>query len=373
MSSFGFEPPVYPYERLDLVRELAAAHRGGAIDCSVGTPCDPPLEAVVRALAGSNTERGYPSSAGSPALRESISHWFRRRFDLSIDTEAVAACVGTKEFVASVAGYLALRKPDRNVVLFPDVSYPTYEMSAILAGLKPVRVPLDHGRLMLETIDPLDVVKAVMLWSNSPSNPTGYLDDLAAAATWGRDHDVTVFSDECYCEFTWDRGPETMLSQGLDGVVAVHSLSKRSNLAGLRVGFYSGDPDIVGYLRSVRQHAGLMVPGPAQAAAAVALDDDAHVELQRHRYRGRLETMAAALGAVGFSCEMPQGGFYLWVRVPERFNDAFEAAAFLATTAGLVVSPGEFYGPSASDYIRIAVVQPDERIALAASRLRAAV
>jgi succinyldiaminopimelate transaminase len=372
MSSASFVPPAYPYERLNAIRAMAENHEGGAIDCSVGTPCDPPLAAVVAALAGSGAERGYPTSAGSPILREAISDWFFRRFAVSVSRDDVAACVGTKEFVASTAGFMALRDPDRDVVLFPDISYPTYEMGAILAGLRPVRVPLVKGRLILEAIDPEDAARAVMVWSNSPSNPTGYLDDLSAVASWGRVHDVPVFSDECYCEFTWSRAPETMLSHGLDGVVAVHSLSKRSNLAGLRVGFYAGDPSIVNYLRSVRQHAGLMVPGPAQAAGAVALNDDAHVEQQRSRYMNRLSRLVDALTLAGFPCELPEGGFYLWIEVPSQFDDAFAAAAFLAEISGLVVSPGEFYGPSASRYLRVAVVQPDDRIALAATRLTAA-
>ena len=370
MSARGFQPPAYPYERLNEARKLASRHEGGSIDCSIGTPCDPPLEAVIETLGSSKSERGYPTSAGSPVLREAVSRWFQRRFAVEVNPEELAACVGTKEFVASTAGYLALRNPDRDVVLFPDVSYPTYEMSATLAGLTPVRVPLERGRLCLEAIEPDHARRAVMLWSNSPSNPTGYLDDLDAVATWGRAHDVPVFSDECYCEFTWSRDPETMLSRGLDGVVAVHSLSKRSNLAGLRVGFYAGDPELVGYLRSVRQHAGLMVPGPAQAAGAIALDDDEHVVLQRRRYRHRLELMATALNEAGMPCDLPEGGFYLWVRVPEQFDDAWAMTNVLADVAGLIVSPGEFYGPSAADHIRIAVVQPDELIERAATRLK---
>ena len=150
----------------------------------------------------------------------------------------------------------------------------------------------------------------------------------------------------------------------------MHSLSKRSNLAGLRVGFYAGDPELVGYLRSVRQHAGLMVPGPAQAAGAIALDDDEHVVLQRRRYRHRLELMATALNEAGMPCDLPEGGFYLWVRVPEQFDDAWAMTNVLADVAGLIVSPGEFYGPSAADHIRIAVVQPDELIERAATRLK---
>jgi aspartate/methionine/tyrosine aminotransferase len=106
-----------------------------------------------------------------------------------------------------------------------------------------------------------------------------------------RRYGFLVFSDECYCEFTWEGPPRTILEHGLDGVVAVHSLSKRSNLAGVRAGFYAGDSDLVDYLREVRKHAGFMVPGPVQAAAVVAYADDEHVDAQRERYRNRLERL----------------------------------------------------------------------------------
>ena len=186
--------------------------------------------------------------------------------------------MGTKELVGTLPQWLRLRRPDRDTVLHPSVCYPTYEMGATLAGCRAVPVPVDEGlRPRLDAIDPDDAARALVLWVNSPANPTGALDDLAAAAEWGRAHGVPVFSDECYCEFTWETPPRTILEHGLDGVVAVHSLSKRSNLAGLRVGFYAGDGELVTYLQEVRKHVGLLVPGPAQAAGVVALDDDEHV------------------------------------------------------------------------------------------------
>ena len=187
--------------------------------------------------------------------------------------------------------------------------------------------------------------RALVLWSNSPSNPTGGLGDLEAEAEWGRAHGVPVFSDECYAEFTWDGPPRSILQHGPDGVVAVHSLSKRSNLAGVRVGFYAGDPELVEFLRAVRQHAGLMVPGPAQAAGVAALADDEHVEAQRARYRERLAYLAGVLGGYGCPVALPAGGFYLWVPVPgERWPDAWAMAESLATDGGLLVSPGDLYG-----------------------------
>lgn len=372
LSGGGFRPPPYPYDRLDELRALAESLPGGAVDCSVGTPCDPPPAAAVRALAVSGTERGYPSSAGGPAFRRAAVEWLWRRFEVSIDPSSVAACVGTKEMVASTPHYLRLRDPSRDTVLYPAVSYPTYAMGATLAGCRAVAVPparADGSGLDLGAVSPSEAGRALLLWVNSPANPSGGLTDLAEAAAWGRRREVPVFSDECYTEFTWDGPPRSVLQSGDEGVVAVHSLSKRSNLAGLRAGFFAGDPELVGYLRAVRQHAGLMVPGPVQAAAAVALADDEHVSAQRSRYRERLEFLAAALTAAACPVEVPAGGFYLWARVPPRWADAWALAADLARVAGLLVSPGDLYGEAASDHLRVAVVQPMERLGLVAERL----
>jgi succinyldiaminopimelate transaminase len=369
-----FTLPPYPYDRLAGLAKLAEAHEGGMVDCSIGTPCDPPLRAVVEALASSDSERGYPASAGSPQLREAAARWLTRRFGLDdVPPASVAACVGTKELVASVPHLLRLRMPDRDTVLYPAVSYPTYAMGAELAGCRAVAVPPPAGRLGgldLEAIDPDDARRALVLWSNSPSNPTGGLGDLGAEAAWGRAHGVPVFSDECYAEFTWDGVPHSVLEHGADGVVAVHSLSKRSNLAGVRVGFYAGDPELVEFLRAVRQHAGLMVPGPAQAAGVAALSEDDHVEAQRTRYRERMAYLRDVLGAYGLPVGLPEGGFYLWVPVPpERWPDAWAMAESLANDGGILVSPGDLYGDGGAGHVRVAVVQPMERLELVGERL----
>jgi aspartate/methionine/tyrosine aminotransferase len=202
---------------------------------------------------------------------------------------------------------------------------------------------------------------------NTPGNPAGGLDDLAAAAEWGRAHGVPVLSDECYVEFTWQGPPRSILQHGPDGVLAVHSLSKRSNLAGSRIGFYAGDPDLVGYLSEVRKHAGFMPAGPEQAAGAVAWSDQVHVDAQRDRYRERLTVLAEALRAAGLHVDEPGGAFYLWVAAPG--GDAWGLARTLAEQAGALVSPGEFYGEAAAGRVRLAAVQPLERIALLAERL----
>ncbi|MDO8391195.1 MAG: aminotransferase class I/II-fold pyridoxal phosphate-dependent enzyme [Actinomycetota bacterium] len=363
----GFVPPPYPYDRLDRLAPLAAALPGGVVDLSIGTPCDPPPAAVVDALSHSNAERGYPASIGSESLRAAIRTWLHGQFQVDVPVAQIAACVGTKEFVATTPQYLKLRTPSRDTVLYPAVAYPTYEMGATLAGCRGVPVPAaPDGSIDLAAIDPADAARALMLWVNSPSNPTGALSDLHAAAAWGRANDVPVFSDECYIAFTWDAPPSTILHSGLDGVVAVHSLSKRSNLAGVRVGFYAGDAELVNYLKEVRKHVGMMVPGPAQAAAVVALGDEAHVVVQRDRYRHRLERLAEVLSSwCGVEVPMPAGGFYLWFDA----HDGWQFAERLAREGGALVSPGDFYGAGGSHNVRAAVVQPDDRIELVASRL----
>ena len=363
----GFVPPPYPYDRLDGLLAVAEQFAGGAVDLSIGTPMDPPPPAVVAAFSTSGAERGYPPSIGSAAFRGAVARWIERRFGVDVPVGAIGACIGSKEFVGTLPQWLRLRTPDRDTVLYPATSYPTYEMGAILAGCRPVAVPtLATGGIDLDAIDAADAGRALALWVNSPGNPTGGVDDLGAVAEWGRASGVPVFSDECYVEFTWDGPGHSVLEHGLDGVVAVHSLSKRSNLAGGRIGFYAGDPELVRYLQEVRKHVGMMVPGPAQAAGVVALDDDEHVEIQRRRYRGRLERMAEILGAwSGHRIAIPAGCFYLWFRV----GDGWGFAERLAHEAGAIVSPGEFYGGSAADHVRVAVVQPDERIELVAARL----
>jgi len=357
----GFVPPPYPHDRLDAIKKIADAHEGGAVDLSIGDPCDPPPRAVMAALNSPDAARSYPPSIGTPAFRRAAARWIERRLGATVDPDKhVAAVVGSKEFVASLPQYLKLRDPSRDTVLYPAISYPTYAMGATLAGVR--AVPFTS----LDAIGAADAERALCLWVNSPANPTGQLDDLPKAATWGRAHGVPVFSDECYAEFTWTGDPTTILREGTQGVVAVHSLSKRDNFAGARIGFYAGDPDLVHYLREVRKHAGFMAPGPVQAAAVVALDDDEHVQTQRARYLARMTWLRDILRHLGYSCELPDGAFYLWVAAPR--GEAWRAAADLAERVGIVVSPGEFYGPAGAGHFRVAAVRPEEMIDLVARR-----
>ena len=364
----GFVPPPYPYDRLDELKAVAVERHGSVVDLSIGTPCDAPPRAVIDALANSDSERGYPPSIGTPAFRDAAAAWLNRLVDTSLTGADVRAAIGTKEFVAGLPQWLKLRTPERDTVLYPAISYPSYAMGATLAGCRAVPVPVDADwRIDLTAIDPADAARALCLWVNTPGNPAGGLDDLGAAAAWGRANDVPVFSDECYIEFTWEGGPRSILEHGLDGVVAVHSLSKRSNLAGARSGFYAGDPELLHYLGEIRKHAGFMPPGPVQAASVAAFADQAHVAAQRERYWNRLLLAQKLVAAFGVEAPLPGGGFYLWVPAPD--GDAWGFARQLAAEAGILVSPGEFYGEAGASHIRIAVVQSDEQISAAAARV----
>ena len=360
-------PPPHPYDTLLGLKAEAAKFEGGIVDLSIGRPCDPPPDALIEAAATSNLERGYPPSIGIAPLRQAASNWMARRFDIHVDPTNIAACVGTKEFVASLAGLLKLRTPERDTVLFPAIAYPTYAMSATLAGLRAVPVPLDENWCIdLSQIDPADAARAMCLWINTPGNPAGGMDDLGAAAEWGRSNNVPVFSDECYIEFTYSGEPRSILHHGQEGVVAVHSLSKRSNFAGGRVGFYAGDAELVHYLSECRKHTGMLVPGPAQAAGAAAFDDDEHVIVQKQVYLDRMTRLVELLAKMGLPAELPGGAFYLWVDAPDG---AMALVERLATEIGMIVSPGTFYGPDGANHIRIAAVEPMEKIDLLFERL----
>jgi succinyldiaminopimelate transaminase len=368
----GFVPPPYPYERLDALKRLADSLPGGIVDCSIGTPCDPVPDVARRAAADAlASSNGYPPSAGTPAFRVAAARWITRRFNVPVDAGMVGACVGTKELVASLPHLLHLRTPRRDTVLYPAVAYPTYEMGATLAGLRAVPVPVDeHWHVDVGAIDERDAERALLLWCNEPGNPASQAADNAyfsGVASWARAHDVVIASDECYAEFA--PHPATILSTGLNGRLAVHSVSKRSNMAGMRAGFYAGDPELVSYLVETRKHAGFMVPTAVQAAAAAALGDDQHVDEQRARYGERRAVVRDALAEHSLVHDGGDALFYLWLRAADTADDGWEIAARLAHGAGMLVSPGDLYGAAGADHVRLALVQPRARLELALERL----
>ena len=371
-------------QRVASLRDLAAAHPNGIIDCNIGTPCDPVPNFVKAAVSDAVGASGpYPLSAGSPAYRGAGAEWMNRRFGLAVEPEAVAACVGTKEFVASLPQYLNMLgrrngAAGRDTVLYPAIAYPTYAFGAQFAGCRAVAVPLDqHWQLDLNAISEADARRATVLWINVPGNPTSAtasVEVLRAAAEWGRAHGVIVVSDECYVEFAPDA--HSILECGSDGVLALHSLSKRSNFAGMRNGLYAGDPALVQQLVQLRREAGLIVPTPAQAAAVAAWSDDEHVGEQRARYERRRAFVLDRLAAHGIEHVGGSMPFYIWLSVTDeaadRFNarDGFDLAARFAEV-GWLTAPGATFGTTGTPYVRIAMVQPDDVLLTALDRFDA--
>jgi succinyldiaminopimelate transaminase len=358
--------PEFPWDRLAPLAERARAHPGGVVDLSVGTPVDPTPESVQRALAAAADAPGYPLTAGTPALRQAVSDWYARRGVPGVDPAAVLPTIGSKELVAWLPTLLGLGSGD--VVVHPEIAYPTYDVGARLAGATPL--PSDS----LTAIGPQRVR---LLWLNSPSNPTGRVlpvEHLRKVVDWARERDVVVASDECYAELGWDEladsGAPSVLDPRVcgdshDNLLAVYSLSKRSNLAGYRAAFVAGDPALVGELLAVRKHAGMIVPAPVQAAMVVALADDAHVREQRRRYGARRAVLRSAFADAGWRVEDSAAGLYLWVT---RDEDCWASVESLASV-GVLVAPGEFYGDAGRQHVRVALTATDERVAEAAARV----
>jgi succinyldiaminopimelate transaminase len=370
----GFVPPPYPHDRLEALRRLADAVTGGLVDCSVGNPVDPIPEVALRALADAAPRAtGYPAAIGSAELRAAASAWLARRFAVDVPADAIVACIGTKELVASLPRLLSLRDPTRDTVLYPAVSYPTYAMGAQLAGLRAVPVPVDDDWCLdLGRVAGSDAERALLLWTNDPSNPTAAAagaERTRTAVEWARERGIVLAADECYVEFSVGP-PSSALAAGPSGVLAVHSLSKRSNMAGFRLGFVAGDPELVHYIGETRRHAGLMVATPLQAAATAALADDAHVDAQRAIYSERRALVLDGLSRHGLVHDGGPVPFYLWLRSEAGHDDGWEIAARLAE-AGTLVAPGNLYGPAGADHVRLALTQPTDRLALAVERLTA--
>ncbi len=319
---------------------------------------------VERALTAASQSPGYPLTRGTPAVRTAFAAYLRRRWDVEVSDDVVLPVIGTKELVAWLPTLLGLGAGD--VVAFPQLAYPTYEVGALLAGAQPA--PSDS----LTSLGPRPVR---LLWLNSPANPDGRVlppEHLAKVVGWARERGVVVASDECYLEFGWEARPVSILHPDVcggshEGLLAVHSLSKRSNMAGYRAGAIAGDATLVAALHEIRRHAGMVVPGPVQAAMVAAWDDDDHVVEQRRRYRARRELLRVALAEAGFTIDRSEGSLYLWAT---RGEAAMDSVGWLAER-GVLVAPGDFYGPAGGRHVRVSLTATDEGVEAAAERLSA--
>jgi succinyldiaminopimelate transaminase len=356
--------PVFTWDRIAPLREKAEQHRDGPVDLSMGTPVDPVPGVIRAALAQASDSPGYPATWGTPRLRAAAAGWLARAHGVGVPPDDVLPVVGTKEFIAWLPVMLGLGPGD--VVVHPALAYPTYDIGVRLAGATAVAcddLPAEGSS------------RVRLVWVNSPSNPTGQVltaDQLREVVRWARTRGAAVASDECYITLGWDVSPVSVLHPDVcgpsrNGVLAVHSLSKRSNLAGYRAGFVTGDPALVADLLAIRKQAGMIMPEPVQAAMTAALDDDAHASEQKQRYADRRSVLRAAFAGAGWTIDHSEAGLYLWVTHPG--HDCWSAAELLAAQSGILVAPGELYGAAGIRHVRVALTATDERIAAAAQRL----
>lgn len=380
--------PDFPWDSLAPAKERARSFSSGdpalgegIVDLSVGTPVDPTPQVVQEALAAAADAPGYPQTWGTPDLREGVAAWFARRRGVpGLDPDGVLPTVGSKELVAWLPTLLGLGAGD--VVAFPRVAYPTYDVGARIAGATPFAA---DATTAFGPTTPSSAPK--LLWLNSPGNPTGKVlgvEHLAKVVAWARERGVVVASDECYAELDWrseaERGqpfaelPTTpsildprVTGGSHEGLLAVYSTSKQSNLAGYRAAFAAGDPTLVKRLLEVRKHAGMIVPWPVQRALLTAVSQDEHVAAQRERYRARRELLRPAVEGFGLRIDDSDAGLYLWASADEPCRVTVDRLA----GRGILTAPGEFYGPSGQQHVRIALTATDERIATAAARLSA--
>ncbi len=358
--------PDFPWDKLAPYAERARAHPDGLVDLSVGTPVDPTPEVVQAALRGAADSPGYPLTIGRADLRQACADWLSRRFGVAgLGLDAVLPVIGSKELIASLPGHLGLGPGD--TVVAPALAYPTYEVGAVLAGARCVAT---------DSLTSLGPERVSLVWLNSPSNPTGRVlpvDHLRKVVAWCRERGALLVSDECYLECAWDREhhrPVSVLHPDVcdgdhRGILAVHSLSKRSNLAGYRTAFVAGDPAVVGELLAVRKNLGLQLPGPQQVAMRAALEDDAHVVEQHARYAARRARLHEAFTGAGFRIDHSEASLYLWATRGEPCWDTVSALA----DRGILVAPGEFYGRAGAEHVRIAFTVTDAGVDHAVARL----
>ncbi|WP_248761122.1 succinyldiaminopimelate transaminase [Pseudarthrobacter sp. SSS035] len=357
--------PEFPWNRLAPLWELAQKHPDGTIDLSMGAPVDPTPRVIRDALIGAVDAPGYPSTEGSVTLRAAVVNYLARRGGIRCLTpEMVLPTIGSKEVISQLPAFLGLGKDD--VIAIPDLGYPTYEIGALATQSQIVRY-----------LDPceVDTTGVAMLWLTSPSNPEGRIlgsADLRHILSRARSTGTLVVSDECYLEFGWTQEPVSILHPDVcdddsSGILICSSLSKRSNLAGYRAGFLAGDQALLAKLLEYRKHMGQMVPSPVQAAMIAALDDDEHVAEQRERYLSRRLALRPALEAAGFVIDHSDGGLYFWVR--REGEDCWQIAEWLAHR-GVIGVPGEIYGDSGRQHVRLTITVDDHDVAEAVSRLK---
>ncbi|CAB4956472.1 unannotated protein [freshwater metagenome] len=360
--------PEYPWEGLKPFAARAAKHEGGLVDLSVGSPVDPTPKIIQDALTENSNAPGYPKTGGTPEFKQAVVDWYaRRRGVQGLHPDQVMPTIGSKELISWLPILLGIGPGD--VIVQPKVAYTAYIVGAALAGAE-----------IISEDDPAKWPENTkLIWINSPGNPDGRVLEIAemkAAVDRARELGALLASDECYLEFGWDEWETKRIPTVLDsavcggtyeGVLAVYSLSKQSNLAGYRAAFAVGEPSLIKALVNLRMHSGLNTPQPVQLAMTVALGDDEHVSAEKAVYRARREVLLPAIRHYGFEVQDSKAGLYIWATLGEDCWQTVERMADL----GILVAPGSFYGQSSKNFVRFALTATDERISEGAKRLQA--
>ncbi len=361
LSALAGSLPDFPWDTIAAAGARARQHPDGIVDLSIGTPIDDTPAFIQEALARAVNAPGYPTAAGTSELREAWAHWAIRALSAQVTESEIAVSIGSKEMVALLPFVLGVHAG--HTIAIPELAYPTYAVGAQMVGAQFVTYTCADD--IPNNVD--------FIWVNTPSNPTGAVLDvptLKAIVDRARDIGAPVISDECYIELGWTAQPTSVLDHRvnggtLEGVAALYSLSKRSNLAGYRSGALIGDTSLVDAIVGFRKHAGLLIPFPIQAASVAALNDDSHVSEQKARYSRRRDVLHKALVGAGFTIEHSEAGLYLWA----TRGDASLTTVNELAELGILTAPGSFYGPAGERHVRVALTGSDERVAAAAARL----
>lgn len=360
--------PQFPWDSLTRAKATAAAHEEGMVNLSVGTPVDEVASIIRQGLSEGAAAPGYPQTVGTPELRAAIVAAMARRYGVTglesaVNGGNVLPVIGTKEAIGWLPFLLGVGAG--HTVVIPELAYPTYEVGVRIAGAELLRA---------DSLTQIGPASPTLMFINSPGNPNGKVlgvEHLRKVVEWARARDVIVASDECYLGLGWTEQPVSILDPRVcDGdftnLLAIHSLSKTSNMASYRTGWFAGDADLIAELVSVRRHMGLMMPGPIQHATIAALNDDSQEAEQKQRYSDRREILRDALVAAGFRVDDSEGGLYLW---GTRGEDCWQTVDWLAER-GILVAPGSFYGPRGAQHVRVGLTATLNDIEVAAARIR---
>jgi LL-diaminopimelate aminotransferase len=351
----------YPLLRLEERRREVRERGIEPLDFGTGDPREPTDPKIRRALVDCVPEVSqYPSTPGKSELRKAFAGWMERRHGVALDPETeVLPATGSKEAIFHAPLAFVHPSHERRGIVYGTPGYPVYERGCLFAGGEPAPVRLkaeDGFRLGMEEIDP-GRVRA--LWINHPHNPTGATasyDYLEKVAAFCREHDVLLFSDECYNDLYSGEPPPSILEITRERTLAFCSLSKRSGMTGYRTAMMAGDAELIAALKKLRPSIGVATQSFVQDAAIAAWNDDGHVEKRRQIFAEKRELFKDFFERVGLHYLRTDASIYLWITVPEAFDGDDEAYALRLLEEGIVVAPGRSFGPGGEGHLRVALV-----------------